>query len=110
LRKGRYYSTFSAHEEIHQYQDLTLPDTFKEIGAYYYTSIIARKLGHNPIGGELAGKRYHVYETLLNKYGDDVHRVFFGSVDLMSTQLKKPLILYAIHKQRESLFPNGQDL
>lgn len=110
LYKGRYYTTFIAHEEVHQYQDWTLPDEFKETGAYYYTSILARKLGHNPIGDELAAKRYNAYEALLNKYGDDVHKVFFGSAENIRTKLKKPLILREIQKQIDILFPSGQDL
>lgn len=108
--KGRYYTTFLAHEETHQYQDHSLPREFLETGAYYYTSVITRSLGHNPMGDDLAGRRYDAYEAWIKKYGDDVHRVFFGSVNTPITKLKKPLILREAQRQKEALFPNGQDL
>src|SRR5260370_14020255 len=110
LYKRRYYTTFIAHEEVHQYQDWRLPEAFKEMGAYYYTSHIARQLGHRPVGDDLADMRYNAYEALLQKYGDDVHRVFFGATENPITKLRKPFILHEAFKQKDILFPNGQDL
>ncbi len=108
--KVNYLTTTIAHEEAHQYQDFSNPGVFRELGAYYYAAEISKRLGQRPHGDHFAGKRYDAYATLVRKYGDEVHRVFFGSVENPITKLKKPLIMHEVQKQKDALFSNGQDL
>lgn len=68
-----------AHELCHMYQDEDLPVAFLECGAHFYgvrVSLLSKK---DYIADENTDRVVDFYKGLIEKYGDDVHRVFFGA-------------------------------
>lgn len=71
--------TATIHEITHLYGDPDLPFAMKECGAYYYQAdIMAKSNWGGYWGGDLLKRRADFYEQLIEKYGKDVHKVFFG--------------------------------
>lgn len=66
------------HEMVHQYQDKTLPGLFQEMAAYN----IAKKATQDTLAlSDYLTLSWGVgYEKLLEKFGDDVHAVNFGTI------------------------------
>lgn len=70
-----------AHEMVHQYQAQQLPRPFFESGARYYTRAILQTLHYPYIENEVEKVCLKYYEDLVEKYGDTVHEIFFGSIN-----------------------------
>lgn len=68
-----------AHELTHNLQYIILPYTFYECGARYYAREIANELNCVNFTDSLEDERINFYHSLISKYGDIVHRLFFGS-------------------------------
>ncbi len=68
-----------AHEMAHVYQYPILPRAFTECGARYYSRAISQDLGMPYLYVDLDEERIAFYETLINRFGEGVHGVFFGS-------------------------------
>ena len=72
--------TATIHEITHLYGDFDLPFAMRECGAYFYQADVMQKSDWGFYwGGDLLKRRADFYEGLLDKNGDDVHKVFFGA-------------------------------
>jgi hypothetical protein len=97
----RHVGRILSHEIIHMYQSEYLPDKstllsfyFREAGAFYY----ARKLYPNSPSSSKDDKPLsNLYSQLADKYGDNLHRLFFGQP-----------ILDSVRKQIISDFKNSK--
>ena len=73
------------HEICHFYQTKGLPLLFSESGAAYYETEVATK----KTGAGFTSEEYEAgavfYKSLVEKYGDDVHKFFFGSISSDNT-------------------------
>lgn len=68
------------HEIIHQYQDWSLHSGFLEPAVEYYVSEILERLGLNYFDqGEIQDAMASTYQFLIDRFGNDIHRIFFGS-------------------------------
>jgi hypothetical protein len=92
------------HEILHQYQDRSLPSAFLESAVRYYTRSLI--FSNPPQPGNDTPAAF--YALLIEKYGDDVHRVFFNSPEVSSTR-KKEITTHISRKSRR-LFPQSQGL
>jgi hypothetical protein len=88
------------HEITHLYQNTTIPRAFAECGAYFYEKELREQ---SPYGINIATTEEErfapFYQSLLEKYGDDVHKLFFGSleeeliakrIDDIKSEIQKP--------------------
>lgn len=94
-----------AHELSHLYQDADLPMAFRECGAYYYGREIAKhdRGSFDNFGDKLIDMRTDFYTTLLAVYGEDVHRLSFGTLE-DTAKKQKILNLFGPNVIRQ-LFP-----
>lgn len=82
LAANEYMAFLLGHETAHQYQDSDLPPAFLESGADYYE----RQLTAARAASTILPIRFVedvgavVYAKLLGHFGDDVHRLYFGSL------------------------------
>lgn len=68
------------HELIHNFEDHNLPDLFLEAGVInYQREIILYILHQGYLVNEDEENLGMVYHNMIKQYGDDVHRIFFGS-------------------------------
>lgn len=56
-----------------------LPELFKEVGADYYGEYMSSALLGESIIPTESKERIYFYKGLISQYGDDVHRLFFGT-------------------------------
>lgn len=75
------FETAVIHEILHKFQDDSLPEPFMELAVCYYE----RQMNHelNTLGtlsNPDIEARVDFYQQLINVYGDDVHKTFFGSI------------------------------
>jgi hypothetical protein len=66
------------HEVAHTYQNPELPLQFKEAGAYYYARAIMQKQQWGSFSVDNYDQPADFYSSLEDKYGDDIHKLFFG--------------------------------
>ena len=90
-------TVYTAHEMVHGYSDLSLPVAFKEYGARYYTKKVAEGC-LEVFGADFFEKPRDLtmrnkYAQLVEKYGDDVHKLFFGT--LKDSRLKYKILAQA---------------
>lgn len=64
------------HELIHQYQNHRLPHEFLECAVRYYEREVLQKLNFPYLSENLDDERINFYESLIQEYGDDVHKFF----------------------------------
>jgi hypothetical protein len=103
--KMTYFVNALSHEIIHEYEDGANPFSFSESGSEYYASHISESFGVNY--GSMMGygeKPRIFYGELVEKYGDDVHRLFFGL--LSNTQREDPILGEFNNEKNRELFPN----
>ncbi len=75
-----YFQTVHAHESAHACSDESVPMWFQEIGARYYESETIKEIyGKRESRGSDALKNHRFYEQLIDSYGDEVHKYFFGN-------------------------------
>jgi hypothetical protein len=67
------------HEILHGYQDETLSHFFAECAVPYYVDKVMRDVKDSAIRFYRWDERIAKYNDLIKKYGDGVHRLFFGS-------------------------------
>lgn len=75
---GAYRNNVITHELLHLYNSsLASPSIFSEAGAYFYTYQLMKGLfvSLNALNDP---KLRSLYQELIDKYGDDVHKLFFG--------------------------------
>lgn len=78
---GTVFSTI-AHEMIHSFQDSKLGNgIFAECGTRFYERIVVRDTKLSYISSPLDDFLIDFYQHLLDEFGDDVHKVFFGLLD-----------------------------
>lgn len=70
-----------SHEIAHMYQDPNLPVWFMECGAHYYARTLMMEKGWGKFDTEDYIRLSNFYQTLVGKYGEDVHKLFFGQLD-----------------------------
>ncbi|MBM3283144.1 hypothetical protein FJY90_02725 [Candidatus Gottesmanbacteria bacterium] len=76
--KSRTSHYIITHEIAHTYQDDELPLTFVECGANYYARVVMKEKGWGKFSAGNFDRLADFYEKLIDKYGDDIHRIFFG--------------------------------
>jgi len=76
-----------SHETVHHFHNPQLFSSFLEIGAWYYASMIMESAFNIPPQTELELAVRGFYENLLEKYGDAVHRIYFGNTYLFSKEV-----------------------
>jgi hypothetical protein len=69
-----------AHEIAHYYQP-ALTGWFSECGAYYYTREAVREVAYKSYDLYRMPLLADFYERLLSKYGDNIHRLQFGTLE-----------------------------
>jgi hypothetical protein len=74
------YQDTLSHEPFHALQDQDLPWYVSEIGAYFYQTEIQDTQGIPGLDTLHKVGAADFYGDLIDKYGDDVHRLFFGSL------------------------------
>lgn len=95
------------HEVVHRYQDESLPLAFLECGVRYYQRKIVEKLFGTYLIFELDNERIAFYEKLVSDLGEEVHNVFFGTID---ERWKRSVILNKLNsKVKNTLFPDEAD-
>ncbi len=99
---------FLCHEVVHQYQDENLPKFFKELGAYFYQRQIATALHFSFLIFDLDEARIQYYNSLLNRFGEDVHKIFFGS--LLDSKRRTEILSSVTKDDINELFPEGMGL
>ncbi|MFA5933151.1 MAG: hypothetical protein WCV81_02690 [Microgenomates group bacterium] len=94
----------ASHEISHLYMDDSLPLWLAETGAYYYSrkSVEAMGISANSPSWEPYEK---VYTSLEEKYGENLHHTYFGTLE---TQLFRLLIClqYSSDESIRKLFPH----
>jgi hypothetical protein len=69
------------HEVAHDYEDETLPLEFRECGAYYYGKELKKPSSYASVFEADQTYKYSAfYRGLIEIYGDDIHKLFFGSL------------------------------
>ncbi len=94
---------YLTHEICHQYQDLTLPEPFVEISARYYQRETLTKMKYGYIIADHDEERIGFYKSLIEKYGDDVHKLAFGKE--IDTAKKKVILNTFTPEEIARLFP-----
>lgn len=92
------------HEIIHKFQDDSLPEAFQELGTSYYERYMTQQLNTLGYSNEPdVNQRIEFYQNLLDTYGDNVHKVFFGTIkDLL---LKQDILNTLTPEKIEQMFP-----
>ncbi len=67
------------HEIVHGYQDDRLPSYFMECAVPYYVDKVLHDVPDSALRFYKQDKRIERYDNLIKKYGESVHRLFFGS-------------------------------
>lgn len=96
-----------AHELIHQYQNHRLPHEFLECAVRYYEREVLQKLSFPYLSEHLDNERISFYESLIQQYGDDVHKFFFGEEIEYDRGVD---ILEKVFEESDRLFPGGLGL
>lgn len=76
-----YMHNIIIHELLHLYSPaLELPSVFKEAGAYFYAHHLLIVMGDMffSLNKSYDIKLRNLYQKLIDKYGDDVNKLFFG--------------------------------
>lgn len=68
---------YISHEIIHAYSCNSLPLDFQEMGVRFYEYIIVYNILHMYIENEDLKSIRNIYQGLIDRFGADVHRVFF---------------------------------
>ena len=91
------------HEISHVYENRGLPLWFAEAGAYHYSrqSMKEHKWGGIRSQHEAAAD---FYQELLAKYGDDVHKIFFGQIE--DKLVKQKVFSEFTEEKKNALFPD----
>lgn len=93
-----------AHEPYHALQDSTVPTHFLETGAHHYQTITGKALGMGNVDTTYKEACTAFYTDLLNKYGGDVHKLFFGS---LNNDARRDQILAEFTSEKiKTLFPS----
>lgn len=80
----------TTHEVFHQYQDITLEESFSEMGAHYYQKKISDRYRRRARAMQPNPNITDAYANLLFTFGSDVHRLTFGS--LKSSRKKNEIL------------------
>jgi len=95
----------ATHELAHQYEANDTPVAFSELGACYYQKTVTLQDGRRCTPNTDVDQRAAFYESLLDIYGDDVHRVFFGT---LNNPERRALILSHLTPENvKKLYLNG---
>lgn len=105
---GKIEETDKAHEIVHDLHDERMPEAWMECGTSYYERIVATELQLRRAVIELDERRFTFYKTTVQTYGDDVHRLFFGSK--IKQKQKNRILSSMTPKTKEFLFPKGYGL
>lgn len=75
-----YFQTIHSHESAHACQGDSIPNWFAEIAARYYQIETMKTIyGENMLTTDEDSASNQFYKVLINKYGEDVHKYFFGN-------------------------------
>lgn len=75
-------TNYTIHEIVHMFQNDELPEVLLETATRYYQQKIALELiGSATTFGEPYDGYIDKYQKLIDQYGDEVHKVFFGSAE-----------------------------
>lgn len=98
------------HESIHQFQDRNLTsqyvktgNAFIEIGTPFYSRMVTERLGIPFYSRELDIPRDIFYSSLINLYGDNVHKLAFGSG--LEQDRKETILGNITQEVQNTLFP-----
>jgi hypothetical protein len=69
---------YLAHEIVHQFQDPNLPKLWGECAARYYEEELAVKMGFAYAFDDGGIQMIDIYSRAVDRYGDDVHQLFFN--------------------------------
>lgn len=112
-----YYAAVSlsygiTHELLHQYHNPRLPNDFVEFGIPYYQNGIVEKLGmpvpNTPELNRVSYLRAEFYRILIENFGSDIHRVFFGTNFMTPEDVeprKQVAILDYVRETAEKYYP-----
>ena len=85
------------HELAHLHQDPSLPLWFAESGAYCYTQGTMKKNKWGELNSA-QDEAADFYRWLLEKYGDDVHKIYFGQ---LQDRKKREKIIFRIYQGKK---------
>ena len=86
-----WFTRAHAHEVIHALGDNFTPVQFQELGVRYYEKGVPQEIIPNmPCKDPVQDAAHDHYERLVTKYGEDVHRLFFGSK--VDSETKKEIL------------------
>jgi|GEM_PF-4548335 len=103
-----YFFHILTHETLHIYEFPSVYGPFSECAVAYYSEKVLSDLKIPLTFGRLDENRNYFYKLLLNKYGDDLHKFYFGS---LGNFIKQTSILSNFNKKiLGELFPNGYGL
>lgn len=92
------------HEVFHFFHAPGLPESFVEFGIRYYQSMLSRGLGLPDLHStqkDLMLSR--LYEHLVTRYGDTIHKIFFGqSVD---EKIRLPILMAVSRSAKNMQLP-----
>ncbi len=97
-----------AHEIAHKFQDSSLPRPFLEAAVRYYQQRVVTDLGFGHLIVDLDEQRIEFYAGLLDKYGDRVHSVFFGTEQDLGS--REQIVKEFTPSICARLFPEGKGL
>jgi len=97
------YAETVTHEAYHHLQDPSLPTFFQENGAYYYQQTTAESLNFGRLDSDERAKITDFYKNLIDKYGDDVHKLFFGTLN--NTERRTEILAEYTPQKITEIFP-----
>lgn len=94
------------HELAHLHQNPDLPLWFAESGAYCYTQETMKKNNWGELNSA-QDEAADFYRELLEKYGDDVHKIYFGK--LQDREKQKKIFSEFTEEKKKILFPDYRE-
>jgi len=107
-----------AHETLHQLHAQGMPTYFVESANFYYQRELDKDMPmYTFLPVDSAALAARIYQDTVEKFGDDVHKVFFGTNEDNDLALRiKGYVFYFLHSARElgmnvdNIFQNKQEL
>lgn len=105
---SRRFAETVVHEKIHGLQNPRIPIPIVETQARYFAKSIMDIFTNASVKRQELGfdRAINLYANLVREYGDDVHRVIFGTAPPAVVDSLQPIIFQAFADNMDSLFPN----
>jgi hypothetical protein len=97
------FLNIASHEIVHTFESKDLPLWFIECGASYYSDELINELEVGKIEEPIDRARKEKYARVLDKYGEDVHKVFYNQLE--DEDLENKILAEMTDEEFAELFP-----